>query len=80
MSRRFRVERGLRVSRGVIGHQRKTLAWTDGTFVSRLCTLISCLTIQDSIRILPHLQDTGGFFLAVLEHKKSGVLPKYGLT
>ena len=80
MSRRFRVEKARRVSHRVIGHQPRSLAWTDGASFSRLCTLISCLTAQDSIRILPHLQDTGGFFLAVLEHKQSRAFPKYRLT
>ncbi|KAH8998106.1 S-adenosyl-L-methionine-dependent methyltransferase, partial [Lactarius akahatsu] len=28
------------------------------------------------IRVYPHLQDTGGFFLAVLQHKQSRALPK----
>ncbi|KAH9057962.1 S-adenosyl-L-methionine-dependent methyltransferase [Lactarius deliciosus] len=30
------------------------------------------------IRVYPHLQDTGGFFLAVLQHKQSRALPKEG--
>jgi multisite-specific tRNA:(cytosine-C5)-methyltransferase len=33
------------------------------------------LTSKDSIRIYPHLQDTGGFFIAVL---RSIASPKYG--
>ena len=39
-----------------------------------------CLTTRDSIRIYPHLQDTGGFFVAVLQHKQPRALPKYRLT
>ncbi|KAH9055614.1 S-adenosyl-L-methionine-dependent methyltransferase [Lactarius vividus] len=30
------------------------------------------------IRVYPHLQDTGGFFLAVLQHKQSRASPKEG--
>lgn len=36
------------------------------------------LGLDRCIRILPHLQDTGGFFLAVLQHKQSRALPKEG--
>lgn len=35
------------------------------------------LLIQVSIRIYPHLQDTGGFFIAVLRHRRSTAVPKY---
>lgn len=37
------------------------------------------LLIKDSIRIYPHLQDTGGFFVAVLQHRRteSTAVPKY---
>lgn len=37
------------------------------------------LTSKDSIRIYPHLQDTGGFFIAALQHRRSIASPKYGL-
>ena len=33
--------------------------------------------MKDSIRIYPHLQDTGGFFVAVLQHRRSTAAPKY---
>ncbi|KAI9458864.1 S-adenosyl-L-methionine-dependent methyltransferase [Lactarius psammicola] len=36
------------------------------------------LGLDRCIRIYPHLQDTGGFFLAVLQHKQSRALPKEG--
>ncbi|KAF8271861.1 S-adenosyl-L-methionine-dependent methyltransferase [Lactarius quietus] len=36
------------------------------------------LGLDRCIRILPHLQDTGGFFLAVFQHKQSRALPKEG--
>lgn len=36
------------------------------------------LGLERCIRIYPHLQDTGGFFVAVLQHKRLGVLPKEG--
>jgi multisite-specific tRNA:(cytosine-C5)-methyltransferase len=35
--------------------------------------------IENSMRIYPHLQDTGGFFVAVLQHRQSTTSPKYGL-
>jgi multisite-specific tRNA:(cytosine-C5)-methyltransferase len=38
------------------------------------------LTAKYSIRIYPHLQDTGGFFIAVLQHRRSTAPPKYGIT
>ncbi|KAI9444273.1 cytosine-5--methyltransferase [Lactarius indigo] len=59
----------------------------DGRATSRLAqshwpptedTSTFCLTAQDSIRIYPHLQDTGGFFLAVLQHKQPKASPKEG--
>ena len=38
--------------------------------------------IKYSIRIYPHLQDTGGFFVAVLQHRRteSTAVPKYKVT
>jgi multisite-specific tRNA:(cytosine-C5)-methyltransferase len=33
--------------------------------------------MENSIRIYPHLQDTGGFFIAVLQHRRSTAAPKY---
>ena len=33
--------------------------------------------MEDSIRIYPHLQDTGGFFVAVLQHRRSAAASKY---
>lgn len=33
--------------------------------------------IKDSIRIYPHLQDTGGFFIGVLQHRRSTVALRY---
>jgi multisite-specific tRNA:(cytosine-C5)-methyltransferase len=36
------------------------------------------LGLERCIRIYPHLQDTGGFFIAVLQHKRSTAVPKEG--
>jgi multisite-specific tRNA:(cytosine-C5)-methyltransferase len=36
--------------------------------------------MEDSMRIYPHLQDTGGFFVAVLQHRRPTASPKYGLA
>ncbi|KAI0280399.1 cytosine-5--methyltransferase [Russula aff. rugulosa BPL654] len=36
------------------------------------------LGLERSIRIYPHLQDTGGFFIAVLQHRRSTAVPKEG--
>jgi multisite-specific tRNA:(cytosine-C5)-methyltransferase len=33
--------------------------------------------MENSIRIYPHLQDTGGFFIAVLRHRQSVTASKY---
>ncbi|KAH9968217.1 S-adenosyl-L-methionine-dependent methyltransferase [Russula dissimulans] len=38
------------------------------------------LGLDRCIRIYPHLQDTGGFFIAVLQHRQSTTTPKYSVT
>jgi len=38
------------------------------------------LLMKDSIRIYPHLQDTGGFFIAVFQHRRSTAAPRYKIA
>jgi hypothetical protein len=75
-SLRFLVERAQRVSQEAIGHQQKNSAWIGGKFHSAWQLNFRSI-MEDSIRIYPHLQDTGGFFVAVLQHKRSATAPKY---